>query len=305
MLRYILLRFLQAISVVLAVSVAVFILMYLSGDPVSTMVPLDARPEHVASIKAHFGLDQPLHIQYILFVRNALRGDLGDSFIYRQDSLKLVLERLPATFILAVTSMIIVVAVAVPLGVISASRRGTILDYFATSISLLSISTPHFWLGILLILVFADRLRWLPPSGKEHVSCLIMPAVTMAASHIGMITRLVRGCMLEALSQDYITVARSKGLRERSVTYRHALMNALIPTVTVIGMDLGAYIGGSVIVETVFAWAGVGWLINEAINARDLPVLRAAVLVMAIIITFINFAVDVSYTYLDPRVRYE
>lgn len=304
MLQYILERFLQAIAVVFAVSIGIFLLMYLSGDPASTMIPLDARPAEVASIKAHFGLDQPIHIQYALFVRNALHGDLGDSFRYRRNSLDLVLERLPATLTLAVTSVIIAVAVAVPLGMISATRRGTVLDDLATSISLLSISTPHFWLGIMLILLFADRLRWLPPSGKGDLSCLVMPAVTMAASQIGMITRLLRRCMLEELSQDYIATARAKGLKEWSVNYRHALRNALIPTVTVIGMNLGGLIGGSVIIETVFAWAGVGWLMMEAINARDLPLVRADVLVMAIFITAINAIVDVSYCYLDPRIRY-
>ena len=304
MLQYILERFLQAIAVVVAVSIGVFLLMYLSGDPVSTMVPLDARPEDVASIKAYFGLDQPVYVQYVRFVRNALHGDLGDSFRFRRNSLDLVLERLPATLALAVTSMVIAVAIAMPLGIISATRRGTVLDYVATSMSLLSISTPHFWLGIMLILLFAERLRWLPPSGKDSVWCLIMPAATMAASQIGMITRLLRRCMLEALSRDYITTARAKGLTEWTVLYRHALRNALIPTVTMIGMNLGRLIGGSVIIETVFAWAGVGWLMMEAINARDLPLVRADVLVMAIFITGINVVVDVSYCYLDPRIRY-
>lgn len=302
--RYIVERSLQAIAVLFAVSIGVFVLMYLSGDPVSTMIPLDARPADVASIKAHFGLDQPLHIQYMLFVRNALHGDLGDSFMYRRDSLDLVLQRLPATFILAVTSLTVAVAVAVPLGIISATRKGTVVDALATSISLLAISTPRFWLGILLILLFADRLRWLPPSGRDSPSSLILPAVTMAASQVGMITRLLRRCMLEVLSKGYVTTARAKGLKERSVTYRHALRNALIPTVTVIGLSLGTLIGGSIIIETVFAWPGVGWLMNEAINHRDLPLIRAAVLVMAIVITIINFVVDVSYSYLDPRVRY-
>lgn len=303
--RYILGRLLQAFAVLFAASIGIFLLIYLSGDPVSTMVPLDARPSDVEAIKAYFGLDQPLHIQYILFVRNALHGDLGHSFKYRQDSLELVLSRLPATFTLAVTSVIIAVAVAVPLGIISATRRGTVVDNLATVMSLLGISTPGFWLGILLILLFAERLRWLPPSGRDSPSSLILPAVTMSAAQIGMITRLLRRSMLEALRQEYITTARAKGLKERAVNYRHALRNALIPTVTMIGLNLGTLIGGSVIIETVFAWPGVGWLMNQAINARDLPLVRADVLVMAVIITFMNFAVDVSYCYLDPRIRYQ
>lgn len=303
--RYTLGRLLQSIAVLFAVSIGIFILIYLSGDPVSTMVPLDARPSDVEAIRAYFGLDKPVHIQYLLFVRNALHGDLGHSFKYRQDSLKLVLARLPATFTLAITSVILAVAVALPLGIISATRRGTVIDNLATTFSLLGISTPHFWLGIMLILLFAERLRWLPPSGRDSPSSLILPAVTMAAAQIGMITRLVRRCMLEALSQDYITTARGKGLKERSINYRHALRNALIPTVTVIGLNLGTLIGGSVIIETVFAWPGVGWLMNQAINARDLPLLRADVLVMAVIITFVNLVVDVSYCYLDPRIRYQ
>ena len=303
--RYTLGRLLQACAVLFAVSIGIFVLIYLSGDPVRTMVPLDARPSDVEAIRAYFGLDKPVHIQYILFVRNALHGDLGHSFKYRQDSLKLVLHRLPATFTLAVTSVILAVAVALPLGIISATRRGTVIDNLATGMSLLGISTPGFWLGILLILLFAERLRWLPPSGRDSPSSLILPAVTMAAAQIGMITRLLRRCMLEALSQDYITTARAKGLKERSINYGHALRNALIPTVTVIGLNLGTLIGGSVIIETVFAWPGVGWLMNEAISARDLPLIRADVLVMAVVITFINLAVDVSYCYLDPRIRYQ
>lgn len=305
MLRFIVWRFLQSIVVVFAVSIGVFLLMSLSGDSVSTMVPMDARPADILAIKAHFGLDQPLHVQYVLFIRNALHGDLGDSFKFRQDSLELVLARLPATLTLAVTSTILAVAVAVPLGILSATRRGSVLDDLATGMSLLSISTPQFWLGILLILLFAERLRWLPPSGKDSPSSLILPALTLAASQIGMITRLVRRCMLEALGQDYITTARAKGLTARAVNYRHALRNALIPTVTLIGLRLGSLIGGSVIVETVFAWPGVGWLMYQAINARDLPLVRADVLVMAIIITFINLVVDISYCYLDPRIRYQ
>jgi peptide/nickel transport system permease protein len=302
--RYILERLFGACIVLVVVSIGVFLLVYLTGDPASTMIPLDARPQDIASIKAHFGLDQPIPIQYALFVGNALRGDLGDSFRYRRSSLNLILDRLPATLLLVTVSIVIAVFVAVPLGMLSALKRDSALDYVATTASLLAISTPHFWLGIMLILLFAERLRWLPPSGKDQWNCIILPALTMAASQVGMITRLMRRSALEVLGREYITTARAKGLAEWSVNLRHVLRNALIPTLTVIGMNLGTLIGGSVIIETVFAWSGVGWLMMEAITGRDLPLIRAGVLVMAVFITGINLVVDLSYCYLDPRIKY-
>lgn len=282
---------------------AVFVLVFASGDPASTMIPLDARPEDVVAIRAHYGLDQPIYVQYALFVKNALRGDFGDSFRFKRSSLDLVLERLPATFSLAGISLTLAVVAAFPLGMLSALKRGTFVDFVTTSLSLLAISVPQFWLGILLILVFAEKLGWLPPTGKEGLRSYILPAVTMACAQIGTIVRLLRCSMLENLSMNYVTVARAKGLTERAVVYGHALKNALIPTVTVIGLDLGKLIGGSVILESVFAWPGVGWLLREAIATRDLPLLRADVLVMAVVIVGINFLVDISYSILDPRIR--
>lgn len=301
--RYILQRMFGACIVLFVVSIGVFMLVYLTGDPASTLIPLDARPQDIASIQAHFGLDQPIQVQYVVFVGNALRGDLGDSFKYRRDSLRLVLDRLPATLLLVVVSILIAIAVAVPLGMISALKKDSVFDYAATTCSLLAISTPHFWLGIVLILLFAEKLRWLPPSGKDQWSCIIMPAITMASSQVGMITRLMRRSALEVLGNEYVTTARAKGLAHRTLYFRHVLKNALIPTVTVVGMNLGSLIGGSVIIETVFAWSGVGWLMMEAINGRDLPLIRAGVLVMAVFITIINLLVDLSYCYLDPRIR--
>ncbi len=302
--RYILERLLGAVIVLVVVSIGVFLLVYLTGDPASTMIPLDARPADIAAIKSHFGLDQPIYVQYTVFVENALRGDLGDSFKYRQSSLGLILNRLPATLILVVTSLVLALVIAVPLGMISAIKKDSVLDWSATALSLLAISTPHFWLGIMLILVFAERLRWLPPSGKTEFSSIVLPALTMACAQVGMITRLLRRSMLEELGRDYVTIARSKGLTEWAINYRHALRNALIPTITVVGLNFGTLIGGSVIIETVFAWSGVGWLMMEAINGRDLPLVRAGVLVMAVFITLINLVVDISYCYLDPRIKY-
>jgi ABC-type dipeptide/oligopeptide/nickel transport system permease component len=243
-------------------------------------------------------------VQYVLFVEHAARGDLGDSLKYRTNALELVLQRLPNTLLLAGVSIGFAILVAVPLGVLAATHRDGPLDYLATGLSMLAISTPAFWLGIVLILVFAGGLRWLPASGAGTPQHLVLPAVTLSAYSIGLVTRLVRTTMSEVLRQPYVTTARAKGLSTWQVDYGHALRNGLIPTVTVVGLQFGALLGGTAVIETVFAWPGLGGLLVQAINGRDLPLVRSAVLVIALFFVQINLVVDLAYSYLDPRIRY-
>jgi len=291
--------------VLLAVSLLVFLLIYLSGDPATLLAPLDASPADVARIRQLYGLDQPLVIQYIQFVGNALRGDLGESFRYKQPALGLVLEKLPATLQLALFALGLTILIGIPLGIWAGTHARGAVDWILSVITFIGISIPSFWLGILLILTFADKLRWLPSSGSGSWQQLLMPGFTLALYSIGLISRLVRSTLLDVLSQDYIRTAHAKGLAERVVLYRHALRNTMIPTVTVLGLQLGGLLGGSVVVESVFAWPGVGWLMLQGIQTRDLPLVRAVVLVVGIGFVLINLAVDLLYTLLDPRIRHE
>jgi ABC-type dipeptide/oligopeptide/nickel transport system permease component len=239
----------------------------------------------------------------MLFVGRAFSGDLGESFRYRTAALPLVLGRLPTTLLLACASVVFSTAISLPLGVLAATRRGRFADALASTMALLAISMPSFWLGVILILVFAGALRMLPASGSGTWQQLILPTITISAFSIGLLTRLIRRAVGEALAQPFVTTARAKGLDERTIAWVHVLRNSAIPVVTVMGLQFGALVGGSVVVETVFAWPGVGWLMIQSIEARDLPVIRAAVLVLAIFIVLINLTVDVLYTVLDPRIR--
>jgi peptide/nickel transport system permease protein len=300
---YLLRRLWQAVLVLFAVSLLSFVLIFLSGDPVAVLVPLNARAEDMDNIRSQYSLDQPLPIQYLLFLQKAATGDLGESFRYKAPALPLVLGRLPTTLLLAVTSLLLAALISIPLGVLAASKAGKLPDALATLGSLLAISMPSFWLGVILILVFAGALRVLPASGSGTWQQLILPAVTISAFSIGLLTRLVRRSVRETMRQPFVTTARSKGLNERAIAWGHVLRNSAIPVVTVMGLQFGALVGGSVVVETVFAWPGVGWLMIQSIEARDLPVIRAAVLVLALFIVCINLIVDLLYTWIDPRIR--
>jgi peptide/nickel transport system permease protein len=297
-------RLLQAVLVLFVVSVLVFVVVFAMGDPVRAFVPINASASDVDNIRHQYGLDQPLWMQYLSFLQHAATGDLGESFKFRESAIALVLERLPLTAALAVTSIVIASVIAIPLGILAATRHGTGWDQVATVASMLTVSIPSFWLGILLIVVFAGQLRLVPASGAAGLSSLWLPAITLAAFPIGLMTRVVRASVLGELGHMYLTAARAKGLAERTVIYRHALRNALLPIVTVLGLQLGAQLGGSVIVETVFAWPGVGWLLIQAIDAHDLPLLRANVLVIAILFIVINALTDVLYAVVNPRIRF-
>ena len=304
--KYIARRMVFALLVVVAVTFLSFVLVYLAGDPARSLAGVDTTQENLDRIRENYGLDRPIYEQYAFFVGNALQGNLGRSFHFRVDVLPLVVEKFGVTMQLAVVSLLFSLAVALPLGIISARNRHQPADHAATLLSLLGVSTPSFWLGIILILIFADQLRLLPPSGRDDgFRSFILPAIALSGYNIGLITRLMRRSMLEEMKKQYVVVAHAKGLNDRRVYLGHALRNALIPTVTVAGLQFGALLGGSIVVETVFAWPGVGFLMIQAIRTNDLPVIRAVVLVVGVAFVVINLIVDLMYGVIDPRVVYE
>lgn len=297
---YIASRVVSALLVVLVAASLVFFLIRLSGDPVQMMLGEASGVEQARTLRHALGLDRPLAAQYLSFLGNALRGDLGRSFRYDQPALSLVLERMPATLELALGSLILSILVAVPLGIAAAVKRGSWIDWLAGLIAVAGQSTPIFLLGILLILVFAVNLHWLPSSGREKP---ILPIVCLAAYSLPLTTRILRSAMLDALGRDYVRTARAKGLTETVVIYVHALRNALIPVVTVIGMRMGFLIGGAVITEKVFGYPGVGRLALQALAYRDFPVIQAFIALIALLVTGLNLAIDILYGWLDPRIR--
>jgi peptide/nickel transport system permease protein len=304
--QYIVGRLLHAVLVVFGVVTAVFFLLQLTGDPVRLMVGEGAAEEDIVNIRHQLGLDRPLPERYVSFVFNAAHGDFGTSV--RQNgraAMGIVLERYPATLRLAFLALSLSVLLAVLFGVTSAVKRYSYLDNVVMVLALFGQSIPNFWLGIMLILVFAVQLGWLPSQGygEGNLKYLLLPTLTLAAPGLARLTRLVRSGMLDVLGQDYVRTARAKGLRENGIIFRHALKNAAIPLVTIIGLDLGALLGGAVVTEQIFAWPGVGLEVVLAINGRDFPVVQAAVFVVATSFVLINMTVDVLYTWLDPRVR--
>lgn len=301
--RYIARRLLQTIVVLWGVSFIAFGVMFLAGDPASAMVGEDWTREQIAAFRRQMGFDQPWYVQYGRFLSRAARGDLGVSLRQRQPNLNLVLERMPATLELTAAAMFLSIVLALPAGVISAARRNTWLDNAASLTAILGQSMPAFWLGIMLILIVGVGLRWTPVAGRGGLEHLILPALTLSAYPIARNARMMRSSVLEVLGQAYVTTARSKGLREIVVLTRHAVRNALIPVVTLIGLEFGALLGGAVITESIFAWPGVGRLTVQAIYGRDIPLVQAAVIVLAAIFVLINLVVDLCYVVLDPRIR--
>jgi peptide/nickel transport system permease protein len=304
MLQYLFKRLWHTVYVIIGISVISFFFIHLSGDPVMLMLPGDASHQEIEDLREQLGFNDPIYVQYLRFAWQALRGEFGQSLYYKVPAMQLILERLPASLELAAAAMLIALGVAVPVGIISAVRRGSLLDMGSMFGALFGLSMPHFWLGIMLIMIFSVRLGWLPTSGRGTLAHLIMPSVALGLSLMAMFARLTRSVMLEVLSLDYIRTARSKGLKERIVISKHAFKNALIPLVTVAGMQFGFLLGGTVIIETVFAWPGVGRLVVQAIFNRDYPLVQAVVLVLAVIFVAVNFIVDMLYMYLDPQISY-
>jgi len=314
--RYLARRLLLLVPVLVGVSVIVFMVLHLSpGDPVEIMLGAQATQADRARLRADLGLDQPVHVQYVRWLGHVARGDLGRSLWMKRPVLAEVLLRFQATLILAGTALLLSTTLGIALGVASATRPNSLLDRLSATASLFGASMPSFWLGIVLMVVFALRLGWLPASGMyapyggggllDLLAHLLLPAVTLAAASVTIIARLTRATMLETLGQDYIRTARAKGVVERGVVLRHGLKNALIPIVTVVGVQAGYLLGGAVLTETVFAWPGVGTLMVQGILARDVPLVQGCVLVVALSFVLVNLAVDLVYAWLDPRIRYE
>ncbi len=303
MVGFLIRRLLISIFVVAGVSMVVFLLTFLSGDPAVLMLPPEATTQQVAQFREAHGLNDPLAVQYARFGTNALRGDFGTSLRHGRPTMGMVMERLPATLQLSVFAMVLALVIAVPLGVLAATHRGSMVDLLAVFAALFGQSIPNFWLGIMLIYLVAVQMHLLPTSGGPGLNFVILPGVAIAANLTAMFTRIVRSSMLEVLAEDYLRTARAKGLAEWVVLSRHALRNAVIPLVTLVGLQFGYILGGAVVIETVFMWPGLGLLTVQAITNRDYPLVQAAVFVLAVSIVVINLATDVVYSYLDPRVK--
>jgi peptide/nickel transport system permease protein len=301
--RWIAARLAQTLLVVFLSLTAVFAMVRLSGDPVLLFMPMDIQAKDVEEYRQRLGFNDPLVIQYARFMKNAVRGDFGESLRYRRDALGLVLERLPATLLLAGIAMLLTLTVAVPLGIVTAVRRDGALDHAGTVVTVLGQAVPGFWLGLVLIYVFAVHLRWLPTGGIGGLAHLVLPSIVLAAFYAARVARLTRSAVLETLGEDYVLTARAKGLAERRVIGKHALRNSAIPIVTLAGLEAGQLLGGAVVTETIFAWPGLGRLTVQALLNRDFPVVMAAVSFTSIAYTLMNLGVDLLYGWLDPRVR--
>ena len=326
MVSYIARRLLLMIPMVFGIAVIVFgLLQIIPGDPAAVLLGPEATQEMIEDMRHSLGLDRPAIVQLGLYLENLARGDLGDSIFQKEPVLELVFDRLPATLELTLTGLFISVLIGLPLGIIAAVRRGSVIDAGSMLFAQLGVSMPVFWLGILIMFWFSVRLGWLPSIGRGapllrslgaafagrpqdllgSLSHLILPAITLGFHGAAYISRVTRSSMLDTLGQDYVRTAISKGLKYRTVTYRHALRNALLPVVSVIGLQLGSLLGGAVLTETIFAWPGMGRLAVGAIAQRDIPLIQGIVLVIALIFALVNLGVDVLYTVIDPRVRFD
>lgn len=300
---FILRRLAMTVVLLFMVALTVFLLGHLSGDPVRLMVPEDATEIDIANLRRALGFDRPLAVQFVDFIARIVRGDLGTSLRYRTPALALVLERMPATVELSTAAMVIALLIAIPSGIISALRPGSLADAITSNISIIGQALPPFWVGIMLIILFAVQLHWLPATGRGDPGSLVLPAITLGLWPMARLARVLRSSLLDVLNEDYVRTAKAKGLAERGVLLGHVLRNAAIPVVTVAGLTYGTILGGTVITESVFAWPGVGRLALEAVYNRDFPLVQATVFVAAFVFVVINFVLDLMYGWLDPRIR--
>ena len=333
MFGYLLGRILATIPVVVLISVLVFLLIHAApGDPADLLLSDEASPEDIAEARHRWGLDQPIYIQYLRFLANVASGDMGTSFRYADPVIGLIGERLPATIELAIASLLIAVAIGIPLGVWAGAKPNSWADNLGSVVGFFGISMPSFWLGIMLILIISGYFNLLPSSGRstygvaqgsetgfyiahslftgnmqatwDGIRFIIMPAIALGTGMLGLVMRVTRSSVLEIMSEDYVRTARAKGLGENAVVWRHVLRNALVPVITVVGLELGTLLSGSIIVETVFAWPGSGSLLIAAIQARDYPLITGTVLTYTVAFVVINFAIDILYAVIDPRIRF-
>ncbi|MCP4583707.1 MAG: ABC transporter permease [candidate division Zixibacteria bacterium] len=312
--KYTLRRLMHMIPVLFIVSIVVFLIIHLiPGDPAEIMAGTNATEEQVAALRHQYGLDRPLWIQYFIWLGNVFSGNLGHSIINGFPVNELLKQRIPATIELAIAAAIVGAVIALPLGIIAALRPGSVIDFSSTLFSALSFAVPGFWLAILFILLFSLHLKILPPSGRpefseqplEHLKSLIMPALVLGIAMAAKLTRYLRSSMLDILDQDYTRTARAKGLKEQLVVLRHVLRNSLIPVITVFGLQIGDLLSGAIIIESIFAWPGVGRLTIQAIGWRDYSILQASVMFIVLAFLFVNLITDLAYGYIDPRIRYE
>ena len=305
MYQYIVRRLLLTIPVVLGVSIIVFsVIRLLPGDPARAIAGVNATPEFIEQVRVAYALDRPLPVQYGLFMGGFVRGDLGQSIFSGRPVATEIRERFPRTMLLATVSLVLATLIGVSAGIVSATRRNSLFDNASMVVALIGVAAPVFWMALMLQLLFAVQLRWLPATGIGSIRHLILPSITLGMASAALLARITRSSMLDVLRQDFITTARAKGLAEQVVTYKHALKNALIPVVTVLGLQFGILLGGAVLTETVFAWPGVGRLLVDAILRRDYPVVQGTVMLLALLFVMINLVVDIIYAVLDPRIHY-
>ncbi len=302
--KYVIKRLLLLIPVLLGVSLLVFTILSLTpGDPAQLILGESAPREAVLKLREEMGLNDPFLLQYLRFVKNAIVGDFGRSYTTGREVFGEIFSRFPNTFVLAVTGMIISICIGIPVGIISATKQYSFLDSFSMVLALLGVSMPVFWLGLMLILVFSVKLGVLPSGGFDGLKSIILPAMTLGVGSAAIITRMTRSSMLEVIRQDYIRTARAKGVAEKVVINRHALKNALIPIITVVGLQFGGLLGGAVLTESVYSWPGVGRLMVDAIRQKDTPTVLAAVVFLAAVFSVVNLLVDILYAYVDPRIK--
>jgi len=301
---YIIRRVSQIIPVIFIITFIIFALVRIAGDPVTLMLSENATDEEIAALEKSMNLDKPLFVQYGYYLKDITQGSFGDSYRYNQDALKIVLEKLPATFELGIVSIIIAIIIAIPLGIWSAVRKNTFIDVFITGASVFGKAMPNFWLSIMLILLFSVQFELFPVSGRGSFMHLILPAFSLATVIAPDIARLTRSSMLEVLNQDYIRTAKSKGLNNLVVIFRHAFRNSLLPVISIVSLQVSAILAGSIITETIFSWPGMGQLLIESIMERDMAIVQAAVFVISIFVIIINLLTDIIYHLVDPRIKY-
>ncbi len=305
MLRYFLQRLLQGVVSVIGASIVIFVISRLSGDPIVLLLPTEAPPALIEQVRRDMGLAEPVWRQYLIFAGKALQGDFGQSYRWQQPALQLVLARLPATIELALAALLFSIALAVPFGVLSAVHRGSWVDKLGKGFAMLGQAMPNFWVGLLLILVFSIQLNWLPAYGTGGAANLIMPAIALGWYPVAAQTRIVRSAMLDVLDSDYIRMGRAVGAPEWVLVWKYALRNAAIPLVTILGVYFASMLGGAFVVETIFAWPGVGRTVVEAVFSRDFPVVQVGVLLTSVLFVLSNLLVDLSYGLIDPRIRHD
>ncbi|MDQ0340605.1 peptide/nickel transport system permease protein [Caldalkalibacillus uzonensis] len=315
MTSYILRRLVMTIPILIGISILSFAIMYLApGDPASMLIDPNIKPEDLERMSERLGLNDPPHVQYMKWVGHILQGDLGTSFIQRRPVNDIIMERLPNTLVLMIASSLFAIVLAIPFGVLSATRQYSVLDYSVTTFSFIGVATPNFWLGLMLLMIFSVQLGWFPSGGIHTINVpfsiwdrihhLILPMIVLGSYDMASLMRYTRSSMLDVIRQDYIRTARAKGFRERTVIYKHGLRNAMIPVITIFGLMLPTFIGGSVVVETLFSWPGIGQLFINSVVQRDYPVIMALTMFSAVLVVIGNLLADIFYAIVDPRIEY-